>query len=173
MPMCVQFMFRGRQYKHYTSLLNIEYIMNFVSHDIFQNHKKRALFREQLTPELGGKIPHSAFRSDRLLLNRLQKEGIAVPDGIVLEQRPNQVFPYTFRQMRPTYQVKVDSGGHYITMPVVDTTYSIKQIWNKHPIAVPPFKPLLAYLAFPTTVGAGEKPQTLPFRKYSCQWDDF
>lgn len=42
-------------------------------------------------PHAGGKIPDTAFETDRLFLNRLQKEGIAVPDGIVPEQRNPQV----------------------------------------------------------------------------------
>lgn len=36
---------------------------------------------------MGGKIPEDAFRTDRLALNRLNKEGIAVPDGVLLEAR--------------------------------------------------------------------------------------
>lgn len=38
-------------------------------------------------PSQGGKIPDSAFQADRLALNRLNKEGISIPDGILLEQR--------------------------------------------------------------------------------------
>lgn len=53
--------------------------------------KKRQIFREQVQPHTGGKIPDSAFETDRLILNRLQKEGIAVPDGIILEQRNPKV----------------------------------------------------------------------------------
>lgn len=49
--------------------------------------EKRQIFREQVLPALGGKIPEEAFRTDRLALNRLNKEGIAVPDGVVLESR--------------------------------------------------------------------------------------
>lgn len=53
--------------------------------------QKRQIYREQVQLHTGGKIPDSAFETDRLLLNRLQKEGIAVPDGIVLEQRNPKV----------------------------------------------------------------------------------
>lgn len=40
-----------------------------------------------MLPELGGKIPEEAFRTDRLALNRLNKEGITVPDGVILDAR--------------------------------------------------------------------------------------
>lgn len=40
-----------------------------------------------MLPSSGGKIPEDAFRADRLALNRLNKEGIAVPDGVLLEHR--------------------------------------------------------------------------------------
>lgn len=44
-----------------------------------------------MLPHVGGKIPEAAFETDRLALNRLQKEGIAIPDGVLLEQRNPQV----------------------------------------------------------------------------------
>lgn len=44
-----------------------------------------------MLPHAGGKVPETAFETDRLLLNRLQKEGIAIPDGILLEQRNPKV----------------------------------------------------------------------------------
>lgn len=53
--------------------------------------QKRQLYREQVLPHAGGKIPETAFQTDRLALNRLQKEGIAIPDGVILEQRNPQV----------------------------------------------------------------------------------
>ncbi|CAB3371606.1 Hypothetical predicted protein [Cloeon dipterum] len=53
---------------------------------------KRQIFREQVLPHNGGKIPESAFRSDRLALNKLQKLGVAVPDGVSLDARTNSVF---------------------------------------------------------------------------------
>ncbi|XP_049806765.1 uncharacterized protein LOC126249153 [Schistocerca nitens] len=54
---------------------------------------KRQIFREQVLPHTGGKIPSGAFRADRLALNRLNKEGIAVPDGILLEARKRHKDP--------------------------------------------------------------------------------
>ncbi|GLH05438.1 Putative chitin binding peritrophin-a domain protein, partial [Gryllus bimaculatus] len=48
---------------------------------------KRQIFREQVLPQRGGKIPEEAFRVDRLALNRLNKDGIAVPDGVLLDAR--------------------------------------------------------------------------------------
>lgn len=53
---------------------------------------KRQIYREQVLPEFGGKIPESAFETDRLLLNRLQKEGIAIPDGVILQPRYPRVY---------------------------------------------------------------------------------
>ncbi|XP_049955370.1 uncharacterized protein LOC126471294 [Schistocerca serialis cubense] len=54
---------------------------------------KRQIFREQVLPHTGGKIPSGAFRADRLVLNRLNKEGIAVPDGILLDARKRHKDP--------------------------------------------------------------------------------
>lgn len=42
--------------------------------------EKRQIFREQVLPALGGKIPEEAFKTDRLALNRLNKEGITIED---------------------------------------------------------------------------------------------
>lgn len=50
-----------------------------------------------MLPHKGGKIPDTAFHSDRLALNRLQKEGIAIPDGVILEQRNPKVL-YTLER---------------------------------------------------------------------------
>lgn len=44
-----------------------------------------------MLPHAGGRIPDTAFETDRLFLNQLQKDGIAVPDGILPEQRNPQV----------------------------------------------------------------------------------
>lgn len=54
--------------------------------------QKRQLFRENVLPYFGGKIPDSAFQADRLALNVLNKEGISVPDGILFEARPKESF---------------------------------------------------------------------------------
>lgn len=40
-----------------------------------------------MLPALGGKIPEEAFRTDRLALNRLNKESITVPDAVILDAR--------------------------------------------------------------------------------------
>lgn len=53
-----------------------------------------------MLPALGGKIPEEAFKTDRLALNRLNKEGITVPDGIVLDARHVRKHPH-FDQRRP------------------------------------------------------------------------
>ncbi|XP_049538442.1 uncharacterized protein LOC125952776 [Anopheles darlingi] len=96
--------------------------------------RKRQLFREQVLPHAGGKIPDSAFLTDRLALNRLQKDGIAVPDGVLLEQRQYQVHPHPHRTARPTYRVVQTPDNRYTSpegeyshnaLATVDTTYLI------------------------------------------------
>uniref|UniRef100_A0A182QV19 Uncharacterized protein n=1 Tax=Anopheles farauti TaxID=69004 RepID=A0A182QV19_9DIPT len=102
--------------------------------------RKRQLFREQVLPHAGGKIPDSAFLTDRLALNRLQKDGIAVPDGVLLEQRQYQVFPHQHRSARPTYRVVQTPDNRYISpegeyshnsLATVDTTYAIPHAGDK------------------------------------------
>ncbi|XP_053670501.1 uncharacterized protein LOC128720829 [Anopheles nili] len=109
--------------------------------------RKRQLFREQVLPHAGGKIPDSAFLTDRLALNRLQKDGIAVPDGVLLEQRQYQVYPHQHRVTRPTFRVVQTPDNRYTspegeynhnTLATVDTTYLIphpsdKLLLHDHP----------------------------------------
>jgi len=61
--------------------------------------RKRQIFREQVLPALGGKIPEEAFRTDRLTLNRLNKEGITIPDGVILDARHVHKHPYSDQRM--------------------------------------------------------------------------
>uniref|UniRef100_A0A182PRW9 Uncharacterized protein n=1 Tax=Anopheles epiroticus TaxID=199890 RepID=A0A182PRW9_9DIPT len=114
--------------------------------------RKRQLFREQVLPHAGGKIPDSAFLTDRLALNRLQKDGIAVPDGVLLEQRQYQVYPHQHRATRPTFRVVQTPDNRYISpegeyshnaLATVDTTYLIphtgdKLLLHDHPHHRPP-----------------------------------
>ncbi|XP_049277069.1 uncharacterized protein LOC125760714 [Anopheles funestus] len=102
--------------------------------------RKRQLFREQVLPHAGGKIPDSAFLTDRLALNRLQKDGIAVPDGVLLEQRQYQVFPHQHRTARPTFRVVQTPDNRYISpegayshnaLATVETTYLIPHAGDK------------------------------------------
>ncbi|XP_053659581.1 uncharacterized protein LOC128708626 [Anopheles marshallii] len=102
--------------------------------------RKRQLFREQVLPHAGGKIPDSAFLTDRLALNRLQKDGIAVPDGVLLEQRQYQVYPHQHRTARPTFRVVQTPDNRYISpegeyshnaLATVDTTYLIPHAGDK------------------------------------------
>ena len=74
-------------------------------------------------------------------MNRLQKEGIAIPDGVLLEQRMFKVFQYPNRASRPVFKAALTDDGrytpkegqyHYSEEPSVETTYSIPQIWNTH-----------------------------------------
>lgn len=103
-------------------------------------------------PHAGGKIPETAFESDRLFLNRLQKEGIAIPDGVVLEQRNPQVFPYQQKSARAVFKVAQSSDGRYTpaegrylynehSLPSIDTTYLYPQIHDT-PQRLPPKKPI-------------------------------
>ncbi|XP_035892384.1 uncharacterized protein LOC118503332 isoform X1 [Anopheles stephensi] len=102
--------------------------------------RKRQLFREQVLPHAGGKIPDSAFLTDRLALNRLQKDGIAVPDGVLLEQRQYQVYPHAHRSTRPTFRVVQTPDNRYTSpegeynhnaLATVDTTYLIPHAGDK------------------------------------------
>lgn len=116
------------------------------------SRQKRQLFREQVLPHAGGKIPDSAFLTDRLALNRLQKDGIAVPDGVLLEQRQYQVYPHQHRTVRPTFRVVQTPDNRYISpegeyshnaLATVDTTYLIphagdKLLLHDHPHHRPP-----------------------------------
>lgn len=87
-----------------------------------------------MLPHKGGKIPETAFQTDRLALNRLQKEGIAIPDGVILEQRnpkvcrsaraltigsihfilrKMQVHAYAVNDLRPVFKVYHTSDDRY------------------------------------------------------------
>ncbi|EFN79353.1 hypothetical protein EAI_09840, partial [Harpegnathos saltator] len=97
---------------------------------------KRQIFREQVLPALGGKIPEEAFRTDRLALNRLNKEGITVPDGVVFDARHVQKHPHPDQRMPEIIKVYLTSDGryvppegrfHYNQPKAVDTTYIIRR----------------------------------------------
>ncbi|XP_014481873.1 PREDICTED: uncharacterized protein LOC106748142 [Dinoponera quadriceps] len=97
---------------------------------------KRQIFREQVLPALGGKIPEEAFRTDRLALNRLNKEGISVPDGVVFDARRVQKHPHPDQRMPEVIKVYLTSDGryvppegriHYNHPKAVDTTYIIRR----------------------------------------------
>ncbi|EAT42882.1 AAEL005624-PA [Aedes aegypti] len=150
--------------KHYLYIILISIMLGkhyAMTHVI----RKRQLFREQVLPHAGGKIPDSAFHTDRLALNRLQKDGIAVPDGVLLEQRRYQVYPHPHRSSRPTFLVAQTPDGRYTSpegayshngLETVDSTYAIPMPWEKDshykvpssgyaygkPAAVPVFKEL-------------------------------
>ncbi|XP_035720427.1 uncharacterized protein LOC118440866 isoform X3 [Vespa mandarinia] len=97
--------------------------------------QKRQIFREQVLPALGGKIPEEAFRTDRLALNRLNKEGITIPDGVVLDARQVHKHPHTSQHMPKIIKVYLTPDGryvppegrtHYDHPKAVDTTYIIR-----------------------------------------------
>ncbi|XP_037927493.1 uncharacterized protein LOC119662022 [Teleopsis dalmanni] len=107
-----------------------------------RNPKKRQIYREEVLPHAGGRIPDTAFETDRLFLNRLQKEGISVPDGIVPEQRNPQVYPYQHKSSRTVYHIALSSDARYIPaegryhyqkdIPTVETTYLFPQIHGQN-----------------------------------------
>lgn len=144
-----------------------------------RHKQKRQIYREQVLPHAGGKIPDSAFETHRLALNRLQKEGIAVPDGILLEQRSPQVHQYTDRSQRPTFRVKQTSDERYTPAEgrytangsppqTVDTTYALPQI-TQHSVVRPmdPMEPVLRSIELPNALLRGG-PQKLR-AKYAGQ----
>ncbi|XP_047354880.1 uncharacterized protein LOC124951111 [Vespa velutina] len=97
--------------------------------------QKRQIFREQVLPALGGKIPEEAFRTDRLALNRLNKEGITIPDGVILDARQVHKHPHTSQHMPKIIKVYLTPDGryvppegrtHYDHPKAVDTTYIIR-----------------------------------------------
>uniref|UniRef100_W8BKP4 Uncharacterized protein n=1 Tax=Ceratitis capitata TaxID=7213 RepID=W8BKP4_CERCA len=102
-----------------------------------RNPRKRQIYREQVLPHAGGKIPDTAFETDRLFLNRLQTNGISVPDGVVTEQRNPQVTQYHDKSPRVVFQIALSSDGRYIpaegryhhkSTPSIETTYLYPQI---------------------------------------------
>ncbi|XP_018322622.1 uncharacterized protein LOC108735249 [Agrilus planipennis] len=61
--------------------------------------QKRQLFRENVLPDLGGKIPEFAYRPDRISLNVLNQNGV-IFNGFVLEPSRN-VFKYDTKVKNP------------------------------------------------------------------------
>lgn len=107
--------------------------------------QKRQIYREQVLPHAGGKIPDTAFDPDRLFLNRLQKEGIAVPDGRMLQPRlpkvnllvskgyvsifnlkePTiQVYPLPNRSHRKVLRISATADGRFVPIDEVYGDYS-------------------------------------------------
>ncbi|KOX75878.1 hypothetical protein WN51_13363, partial [Melipona quadrifasciata] len=103
--------------------------------------RKRQIFREQVLPALGGKIPEEAFKTDRLALNRLNKEGITVPDGVVLDARNIHKHTQHVQNMPEVIQVYLTSDGRYIPLEgrfhynrakAIDTTYVIRAPYSRY-----------------------------------------
>lgn len=128
---------------------------------IFLFQQKRQIFREQVLPHAGGKIPEDAFRSDRLALNRLNKEGIAVPDGILFEARHHDSHHNSHRH-DPDISASIikliqtpdgryaPPEGHYPFDNLIDSTYIIRQPFGAvHSVQVPPHKAIHSTLRIP------------------------
>ncbi|XP_060516219.1 uncharacterized protein LOC132695779 [Cylas formicarius] len=98
------------------------------------SRNKRAVFREQVTPELGGKIPDSAFLPERLYTNRLNKNGIYTNDGVYFQERyPDRDHSY---KLYPPSTLKleierdnrhVSKPGRYSNSEIIDTTYLVRE----------------------------------------------
>ncbi|XP_076684382.1 uncharacterized protein LOC143377213 [Andrena cerasifolii] len=102
--------------------------------------QKRQIFREQVLPALGGKIPEEAFKTDRLALNRLNKEGITVPDGVVLDARHMHKHSQHVQTIPEVLKVYLTPDGryvppegrfHYNHAKTVDTTYVIRAPYSR------------------------------------------
>nr|XP_003700293.1 PREDICTED: uncharacterized protein LOC100880025 [Megachile rotundata]XP_012153714.1 PREDICTED: uncharacterized protein LOC100880025 [Megachile rotundata]XP_012153715.1 PREDICTED: uncharacterized protein LOC100880025 [Megachile rotundata]XP_012153716.1 PREDICTED: uncharacterized protein LOC100880025 [Megachile rotundata]XP_012153717.1 PREDICTED: uncharacterized protein LOC100880025 [Megachile rotundata]XP_012153718.1 PREDICTED: uncharacterized protein LOC100880025 [Megachile rotundata]XP_01 len=116
------------------------FIVSFITIGNAEKHK-REIFREQLLPALGGKIPEEAFRTDRLALNRLNKEGITVPDGVILDARNVHKHSQHIQTMPEAIQVYLTQDGRYVPPEgrfqynhpkTVDTTYVIRKPYSHH-----------------------------------------
>lgn len=91
-----------------------------------------------MLPHSGGKIPDDAFRADRLALNRLNKDGISVPDGILLDARRHEKHPNVRHNsdlemsviklvLTPDGRYVAPEGRYHYQNPVtVDSTYVIR-----------------------------------------------
>nr|XP_034175984.1 uncharacterized protein LOC117602286 [Osmia lignaria]XP_034175985.1 uncharacterized protein LOC117602286 [Osmia lignaria]XP_034175986.1 uncharacterized protein LOC117602286 [Osmia lignaria] len=119
-------------------LFNLIWITIFLI-NVHAEKQKREIFREQVLPALGGKIPEEAFRTDRLALNRLNKEGITVPDGVILDARHVHKDTQHIQTMPEAIQVYLTQDGRYIPPEgrihynhpkTVDTTYVIRKPYS-------------------------------------------
>lgn len=129
------------------------YIQNTFS-QLFQT--KRQLYREHLLPQKGGKIPDSAFQVDRLAANRLNKEGISIPDGVLLEQRHHESHFGSHRFdpdiERSIIRIKQTPDGRFTPVegryPVFEneiySTYIIRPPYHNYNLVLPPFAPNFA-----------------------------
>ncbi|GJQ81960.1 hypothetical protein Trydic_g20424 [Trypoxylus dichotomus] len=83
----------------------------------------RQLFRENLIPEFGGKVPEGAFNRDRLTLNRFNQNGIYSLDGGYVQQRPlvynNKHFFYdTLKINLPFHNTRSVDTNYLVREPV-------------------------------------------------------
>ncbi|XP_076631345.1 uncharacterized protein LOC143346765 [Colletes latitarsis] len=102
--------------------------------------QKRQIFREQVLPALGGKIPEEAFKTDRLALNRLNKEGITIPDGVVLDARHVHKHSQRVQTVPEVIKVYLTPDGRYVPpegrfqynhAKTIDTTYVIRAPYSR------------------------------------------
>ncbi|XP_025195420.1 uncharacterized protein LOC112594691 [Melanaphis sacchari] len=137
-----------------STVLRVTFIVTLILNNACTSKKqKRQLFRENVLPYFGGKIPDSAFHADRLALNMLNKEGISIPDGILFEARPKESFHQSHRNDPELHNsvVKmiqmpdgrfVPSEGKYEAENEVESTYRILIPSNKNNYHLPKFRPV-------------------------------
>ncbi|XP_014239723.1 uncharacterized protein LOC106661086 [Cimex lectularius] len=130
------------------------------SSDTSHSMKKRQIFREQVLPHSGGKIPEEAFRSDRLALNKLNAAGIAVPDGILLETR-NRESHFPSHRHDPDIEASIiklvqkpdgryaPPEGRYPFNNLVASTYVIRKPIHSHHVVIPPQRPIQTIFRLP------------------------
>jgi len=115
------------------------------------------LYREQLLPQKGGKIPDSAFQVDRLAANRLSKVGISVPDGVLLEQRYQESHYNEHRTdldiLRSIVRLKQTPDGRFTPVEgrfptfdnEIESTYVIRSpVVDNYNVILPAFRPNFA-----------------------------
>ncbi|OAD59533.1 hypothetical protein WN48_09056 [Eufriesea mexicana] len=116
-------------------------ITSFLMICVVAEKRKRQIFREQVLPALGGKIPEEAFKTDRLALNRLNKEGITVPDGVILDAQTVHKHSQHVQTIPEIIKVYLTPDGryvppegrfHYNRPKAIDTTYVIRKPYSRH-----------------------------------------
>ena len=120
-----------------------------------------------MLPHSGGKIPDDAFRADRLALNRLNKDGISIPDGVLLDARRHEKHPSLRHNsdldmsiiklvLTPDGRYVPPEGRYHFQNPItVDSTYVIRPPIGsyrqelRHRPAAPPRQPIPVPLELP------------------------
>lgn len=100
------------------------------------------LFRENLMPQFGGKIPETAFNRDRLTLNRFNQNGLYSSDGEYIEQRP--LIYHNKHLIYNTLKVNLPGRMHH-NVKSLDTNYLVREPVKYNLL------PTLVYHKFPSS----------------------